>query len=174
MDEGFEKAKQLIEKYFPIPRNYERKAVLPHSLRVGEYLQKKKYPRGIILAGILHDALEFSEISQQMIQDEFGENVLEIVKACTKDRAIIDPDERINELAKRSSEAGNEALIVRTADVIDSFEYYTKTNNQPELEYCRKNAEAILKYKPKDINDQLFEELRSLLRITCPPPTEGT
>lgn len=159
LDIEFEKARQFIEKYFPKPKEGERKPVLSHSIRVGTYLLERNYSRDIVLAGLFHDALEFSEITQQLIKEEFGENVAKLVKACTKDRSIKNSDERIEELAKRAAEVGKDALIVRAADTIDSFKCYTETGNQPELEYCRKNAEAIAKYKPADIDDPIFGEL---------------
>jgi len=158
----FEKAKKFIEKYLPKPQKGERKPVLPHSIRVGTYLLERNYSRDIVLAGLFHDTLEFSGLTEKIIKDEFGENVAKLVKACTKERSIESSDERIEELAKRASRAGKDALIVRAADTIDSFKYYTETRNLPELEYCRKNAEAIKKYMPDNVDDPIFEELEKL------------
>ena len=121
IDIEFEKAVRMISKYLPVSKESSRKPILFHDIRVGVYLWEKNYSREIILAGLLHDALEFSEISEQMIRDEFGNNVAEIVRACSKDRIIKDLDERIKDLAKRCAEAGKEALIVKAADILDSY-----------------------------------------------------
>lgn len=159
LDIEFEKAIRMLAEHMPVSEIGSRKPVLFHDIRVGVYLYEKNYFRDIVLAGVLHDALEFSDITEEMIAKEFGENVLKIVKACTKDRTIENSDERIEELVKRCAEVGKDALIVKAADTLDSFKYYTKENNAGELDYCRKNAEAIFKYK-KDFEDKVLEELK--------------
>jgi (p)ppGpp synthase/HD superfamily hydrolase len=163
LDIEFEKAVRMLAEHMPVSEEGSRKPVLFHDIRVGVYLYEKNYSRDIILAGLLHDALEFSDITEAMIQNEFGENILKIVKACTKDRAISDSDERIDELVKRCAEVGKDALIVKATDTLDSFKYYTKENNTSELDYCRKNAEAIFRYKG-DFEDEVFEELGEWLK----------
>ena len=163
LDIEFEKAVRFLAEHLPASEENSRKPILAHGIRVGVYLFEKNYPREIVLAGVLHDTLEFSNVSEQMIRDGFGEKIVEIVRACTKNRAISDSDKRIDELARRSAEAGKEALIVRAVDTIDSFKHYTRTENQGELDYCRKNAETILKYKPEDVDDQVFKDLREWL-----------
>lgn len=158
-DIEFEKAIKFLKEYLGDKEN-PRKPIVPHCLRVGEYLFNKKYSREVVLGGLLHDTLEFSEISQDLIEKEFGENVARLVLANTKDRKITDSNERIEELAKRCAKQGKEALIIRAADTLDSFKYYTKVNNQSELDYCRKNADAIMKYKPEDLDDEVLDELK--------------
>jgi guanosine-3',5'-bis(diphosphate) 3'-pyrophosphohydrolase len=158
IDIEFEKAVRMLAEHMSVSEIGSRKPVLFHDIRVGVYLYEKNYPREVVLAGLLHDALEFSDITEDLIEKEFGENVLKIVKACTKDRAIENSDERTLELVKRCAEVGKDALIVKAVDTLDSFKYYTKENNQSELDYCRKNAEAILKYK-KDFDNLVFSEL---------------
>lgn len=163
LDIEFEKAVRMLTQHLPVSKEDSRKPILFHDIRVGVYLYEKDYSRDIVLAGVLHDALEFSAITEEMLQAEFGENVLQMGKANSKDRSIEDPDERIEELIKRCAGAGQDALIVKVADILDSFKHYTKTKNQPELEYCAKTTKAILKYLPKDFKDQAFEELKKFL-----------
>ncbi|HRY82255.1 MAG TPA: HD domain-containing protein [Candidatus Moranbacteria bacterium] len=159
LDIELEKAVRILAKYLLPSKENSRKPILMHDLRVGMHLYENNYSHDIILAGVLHDALEFSEITEQMISEEFGENVLRLVKANSKDRSIENSDERIEELIKRCAQTGEDALIVKVADTLDSFKYYTKTNNQSELEYCRKTTGAIFKYKSEDYKDPIFEKL---------------
>lgn len=119
------------------------------------------YSRDNVLAGILHDTLEFTTVTEQILKDEFGDKVLKLVKANTKDDSIVDKEEKTNELIKRCVDAGQDALIVKTADIIDSFKYYTADNNADQLEYCIRNANAIIKYKPDDFVNPIFEELKT-------------
>lgn len=162
LDIEFEKVVRLLAEHMPVSEEGSRKPILFHNIRVGVYLYEKGYARDIVLAGVLHDALEFSAITEEMLRTEFGENVLQIVKANSKDRSIQDSDERIEELIQRCAGAGQDALIVKAADTLDSFQHYTKTGNQAELEYCAKTTKAIFKYRPEGCKDKVFEELKNI------------
>ena len=120
------------------------------------------YSEDIVLAGLLHDAVEWSKVDKEMLRQEFGENVLQLVLANTKDDSITDKHEKTTELIKRCVSNGQEALIIKTADVLDSFKWYESQNNTDELKYCMRNANAILEFKPNDFNDKIFSELKNL------------
>jgi len=159
----FEKAIRLLVEFFPISDESSRKPILAHDIRVGTYLYENNYSREIILAGLLHDILEFSDAGEEFIREEFGDEVLNLVYACTKDDSIEDKQEKTNDLISRCVECGEPALIVKTADIIDSYKYYTAAENKEQLEYCKRNAEAILNYKPENFLDNIFEELKKWL-----------
>ncbi|MBP9728109.1 MAG: HD domain-containing protein [Candidatus Moranbacteria bacterium] len=144
----------------PISDENTRKPKLAHDIRVGAYLYEHGYSRDIILAGFLHDALEFTEISEDMIRHEFGDEVLRLVKASTKDDTIADGKQKTIELIDRCVSEGEDALIVKAADILDSFKYYTAIENQEELGYCMRNANAILTSKPDTFQDKIFPILK--------------
>ncbi|EKD79151.1 MAG: hypothetical protein ACD_41C00152G0002 [uncultured bacterium] len=159
----FEKAVRFITRYLPASDENSRKPVLFHSIRVGVYLYENGYGRDIVLSGILHDVIEWSEVNEQMLKEEFGDAVTKLVLANTKDDSIVDQQERTNELIRRCVQNGRDAFIVKTADIIDSFKWYTIQGNKEELKnHCVRNATAIFKFKPKDFNDKIFEELNNL------------
>jgi len=156
----FEKAVRLLSKHMPVSDEKTRKLILFHDIRVGVSLYEHGYSREIILGGLLHDALEFSEITEQMLRDEFGDQVTKLVLASTKDDSIEDKEEKTKELISRCVQSGQDALIVKTADILDSFKYYTATNNSGEIEYCMRNARAIFHFMPTEFNDKIFAELK--------------
>lgn len=156
----FEKAIRLLAEYLPVADERTRKSILFHDIRVGVYLYERGYSRDIVLAGILHDALEFTEITQQILENEFGNKVRQLVAACTKDDLIKDPEEKTTELIKRCIENGQDALIVKAADILDSFKFYTTTNNPEQIQYCMRNAGAIFKFKPDHFTDPVSTELK--------------
>jgi len=156
----FEKAVRLLSQHFPISKPDSRKPVFFHVLRVGVRLYEEDYPHNVVLGGLLHDALEWSDMSEQLLREEFGGSVANIVVANTKNRAIEDSTERIQDLARRCVECGVDALIVEAADTIDSFRHYSKTHNENEIRYCVRKATAMFKYKPEDWNDPIFDELK--------------
>lgn len=158
---AFEKAVRQLAKYMPASDENSRKSILFHDIRVGVYLYENGYARNVVLAGVLHDAIEWSEASEQILRDEFGDSVVKLVLASTKDASIADKEEKTNELIKRCVQNGQDALIVKTADIIDSFKWYSSQDNKGELQYCIRNANAIFKFKPDDFNDKIFNELGS-------------
>lgn len=157
----FEKAVRLLVTHMPLSDESSRKPVLFHDIRVGVYLYENGYGQDIVLAGILHDAIEWAEISGEMLRWEFNDNVVELVLASTKDDSIVDREEKTNELIKRCIQNGQDALIVKTADILDSFKWYSGQNNKTELQYCVLNANAIFKFKPDNFNDKIFTELKN-------------
>lgn len=156
----FEKAVRMLVEYMPPSDETSRKPALFHALRVGVYLYERNYPRDIVLAGVLHDTLEWSGITEEMLKEKFGDRITTLVRACTKDDSIKDPKEKIDELIGRCVHEGHDALIIKAADILDSFVYYTRTNNTKELLYCARNADAIFRFKPEDVDDPIFDELK--------------
>ncbi len=156
----FEKAVRMMTEHMPVADENTRKPKLAHDIRVGVYLYENGYSRDIVLAGLLHDTLESTEISEDTIRTEFGDEVLRLVKASTKDDTIADGKQKTIELINRCISQGEEALIVKAADILDSFKYYTAVENQGELGYCMRNANAIFASLPDTFRDKIFPLLK--------------
>ena len=157
----FEKAVRILSEYMPPSDENSRKPVMFHDIRVGVYLYENGYSQDVVLAGILHDTIEWSGADEHLLRDEFGDVVVKLIFACTKDDTIADKVEKINELIQRCVQNGQDALVVKTADIIDSFKWYSSQDNKGELQYCMRNADAIFKYKPDNFEDKIFDELKS-------------
>ncbi len=97
-----------------------------------------------------------------MLREEFGDAIADIVVACTKDDTIKDSVEKIEKIIKQCVVVGKNALIVKAADIIDSYKWYNATQNMNELKYCNRNAEAIFRFKSDILKDPIFNELRKL------------
>ncbi len=162
LDHECEKAIRLLAARVPSSSVQQRKPALMHALRVGMYLYGREYSREIILAGFLHDAFEWAGIDRDILQSEFGDEITRIVSACTKDDSIKDPVEKIEKLILQCVHEGQDALIVKTADILDSFQWYTKVNNEAELLYCKRNADAIARLRPDIFTDRIFDELSTI------------
>lgn len=157
----FEKAVRFLTKHLPPSDESSRKPILFHDIRVGVYLHENGYPQEVVLAGVLHDAIEWSKANEQMLRGQFNDNIVKLVLANTKDDSIADKEENINELIRRCVQNGQDALIVKTADIIDSFKWYSSQDNKNELRYCMSNANTIFKFKPDDFDDKIFDELKN-------------
>lgn len=167
LDVQIDRAIRFLAEHLPPPDQTSRKPILPHNVRVGMYLRSVARERGysdeVVLAGFLHDIIEWSRANEEILRKAFGDEVTRLVKASTKDDSIEDKVEKTRELIRRCVSEGREALIVKTADILDSYRFYTEMQNVRELEYYRRNADAILVYKPTDWKDPIFEKLKKYL-----------
>lgn len=155
-----EKALRFLVKKTPLSNKKSRKPILFHNIRVGTYLYEKQYSLDIVLAGYLHDLLEWTNTTQKEISNLFGKKITKIVTANSKNKKIKNKVLVLEDLIKRCVIIGEKALIVKSADIIDSFRWYEKQNNPEQLIYCYNNAFLILKFKPKKFKDPIFQELK--------------
>lgn len=156
-DIACEKAIKFLAKDVALAESHSRKPRLMHAMRVGMYLYDRGYAKEVVVGGFLHDTVEWEGVSTETIKDVFGEQVLSIVLANTKDR---NNKNVVDDMVLRCVMCGKEALIVKTADIIDSFMWYVAQNNTKELkEHCVKTAEAIFDHKPREWKDDIYDEL---------------
>ena len=100
------------------------KPVIFHSLRVGIRLWDLGYGSLITIAGILHDVLEDTEVTEEALAAEFSDEVHRLVAANSHDRSIEGREGWYKEVFQRCYEEGKEALIVKAADFYDNLDYY--------------------------------------------------
>lgn len=156
-----EKAVKFLCDHMPVGEE-RKKPLLMHALRVGMYLYDRDYSEDIVLGGFLHDVLEWTGGSEDQLREIFGQRVCDIVKANTKDRDIEDPAERRREYIARCFAVGEDAVIVKAADTLDSYRFYQAIDDAQEVERCVDIAHVILENLPTDFRDPIFESLREL------------
>lgn len=161
----FEKAIRLLSEKLPLSENLI-KPTLFHSIRVGLLLYELGYSENIVLAGLLHDIIEDSDINELEINELFNKEVATIVKANSKNDSILDTKERAEELIRRCILAGENALIVKAADIIDNYHYYAKTNNKKGIKYCLNNSQLLINNIPDRFKDPIFEKLKVIYKRT--------
>ena len=65
----FEKAVRFLAKRMPLPDANSRKPILFHDIRVGIYLYENGYTKDVVLAGVLHDTIEWARMSAQELNE---------------------------------------------------------------------------------------------------------
>ena len=158
----FEKAVRFMSQHLPFSEG-RRKPILMHGLRVGFYLYENGYSGDVIAGGLLHDVLEFSNVSHDQIRNEFGQRVLDIVAANSQDNDIEDKDKKWQDMVLRCTEQGKDALIVKTADVLDSYQFYTGINNQDEIARSVSIGQFVIENLSDNVEDPIFEKLRKII-----------
>ncbi len=137
-----EEAVRLLVSALPREAS-SKKPVLLHSLRVWNYLHEKKCSLDAIIAGYLHDLIEDSDVEHKMISDLFGEDVLAIVLANTKNLTLA-RQELLEDIVHRCYQYGEDALLVKAADVIDNYHFYRNLGEEWEMKRAIVQWEMIL------------------------------
>jgi len=133
---------------------HNKKPVVGHSLRLGFYLLEKGYKKKVIIAGILHDLLEDTDVSFQKISEIFGMEISNLVLSVTFDPKIIDPVEQYNNLFTKVLIKGRDAFIIKAVDLLMNSQYiHLVTDKRKRKGLIRKNMYFL----------SLFEEFKDEL-----------
>lgn len=159
LDKKFEQAVSLLCQH-PHVHKERKKSLIMHSLRVGMYLYNNDYPEDVVIGGLLHDMFEWTDNPEQTIKDEYGQKVFDIVQANTKNRDIENVDERRKDYVDRCAAVGDEALIVKAVDVLDSYQFYQATENQEEIDRSVAIAKLIVE---TGLKDKIVDELKKIV-----------
>jgi len=84
----FEEAVRFLVERFPPSDENSRKPILFHDIRVGTHLYEKGYSEEIVLAGLLHDAIEWSDMNEEEMRILFGDRIIKLVLVNTKNKNI--------------------------------------------------------------------------------------
>jgi (p)ppGpp synthase/HD superfamily hydrolase len=140
----------------------KQKNLLLHAVRVSQHLYQKEYSVDIVIAGLLHDIIEWTDIEEEVVEGVFGTHILEIILATTKDRSIEDPILRREEMVARCVKTGKEALIVKAADTLDSYQFYTAVGDKKEIDRAVTIVKLLVDYLPEGMVDPIFDKLRAI------------
>ncbi len=89
-----------------------------HPMAVADLLAEYGHDDELLAAGLLHDALEYTEVGLTTLRERFGMKVALIVSALSEDFEIEPYEERKQELRRRVAATGIEAQRVFAADKI--------------------------------------------------------
>ncbi|MEK6964546.1 MAG: HD domain-containing protein [Nanoarchaeota archaeon] len=150
-DKQIEEAiKFLIFAYQKSGKN--TKPVILHSIRVGLHLYHLNYDKDIVIAAILHDVIEDTDVKISELKLRFGMEIAHVVEANSFDESIENKTERYKENFERCCKTGRDALIVKAADFYDNLDYYPLASTNElrkwlldKLRYFIENSKDILK-----------------------------
>jgi (p)ppGpp synthase/HD superfamily hydrolase len=88
-----------------------------HLLEVASLVAEATHGKDpdLIVAALLHDAIEDQEVPRELIESEFGKRVAEVVRQVTDDKTL--PKEKRKEIQiKTAGKKSNDAKIIKLAD----------------------------------------------------------
>lgn len=157
----FEKAIRVLTTAMP-PAEQLSKPTLLHNIRVAIYLYTHGHGRDVCLAGLLHDAVEDTNITSQDLERDFGKGVASFVVANTKDSRFDDLMEKYKDMMKRCTETEG-AAIIKAADILDNYWYFSKIEDRKKTDWMITTGQMLMDVLPADFDDPIFEELRAAI-----------
>ena len=107
-------------------RNQLRKGTdipyIAHPVGVAMLLQTVNCPEELVIAGLLHDTIEDTEITMEDIRLEFGDNIAKIVKGCSEPDKSLSWEERKAHTLEHLKTASDEIRLVTLADKLHNIQ----------------------------------------------------
>ena len=130
------------------------KPVFLHSIQVAEMLWERDFPQDIVIAAILHDVVEDTDVTIEEIKRKFGQQVAQYVDVLT-----ISNVQDFKQSFIHTTKLGSDVLSIRAADLIQNSYYYhlAPVGAQKQL---RDKYEFFMKLSNRVLNESLSNELR--------------
>jgi (p)ppGpp synthase/HD superfamily hydrolase len=131
-----------------------------HPIAVAELLREDGQPSDLVLAGLLHDVLEDTEVPSEELREQFGPEVTRLVEALTQDESI--PKHRARKAALRQQvlDAGPEAATVALADKAAKLSSEQERPKERRLDHYRKTLTGVeQRYGRSRLSERLREQL---------------
>ena len=123
------KAIYWAKKYHGDQKRKSGEPYYSHPLEVAYMISEYKLKTDVIIASILHDIIEDTEVTVEMIQDTFGQRIAEMVDRLTRDRpdgSKLSVEEILNNIYKVEDE---EVLLIK---LFDRFHNLLTINSLPQ------------------------------------------
>mgnify|MGYP000381948005 FL=1 len=116
------KAIYWAKKYHGDQKRKSGEAYYTHPLEVAYMISEHKLKTDVIVASILHDIIEDTEVTLEMIEGTFGQRIAEMVDMLTRDRpdgTKLTIEEVINNAYKK---ADKEVLLIKLIDRLHNIQ----------------------------------------------------
>ena len=140
---------------------HNSKPVLFHSFKVGYLLFNYGYSENIVVAALLHDLIEDTDITYDDLKNEFSIEVANLVKTVSFNPNISDEYEQAKEMFNNCLEYGFDALIIKCSDLIDNIGFIKFVDEKSERIKLLKKYELFLNMAEKIIGkEEIYEALK--------------
>lgn len=136
------------------------KPVISHSIKVTMFLVGLGYEENIIIAALLHDLIEDSNVKYGNIKEKFGEKIAVLVEALSFDPTIKDRDKRDKDEIDKAVKFGKPALIIKAADFIDNSYFYHLTKRELYNHLLDKLQYFLKVSKPLIGKEEIYKKLQ--------------
>lgn len=110
---------------------------IEHPKAVASILEKYGFSDEVIAAGLVHDVLEDSDISEAELRAELGDDVVDIVVAVSEDQSL-EWEDRKQQYIENVAEGSDEVKAVSVADKIHNAQSFLEAYEEQGSELWRK------------------------------------
>ena len=131
-----------------------------HSVKVAELLFADGASAPVVVAGLLHDVLEDTEVTSDELRAVCGSEITRVVEALTEDPSIAKYRARKAALRARIVAAGPNVAMVSIADKLAKLQGVSAAPRKRKLRHYRATLDTMEQhYGPTDLSRQLAREL---------------
>lgn len=117
------------------------KPVLSHSFRVAELLYQLGYDKDIVIAAVLHDLIEDTDVTYEQLKRDFSERIADIVQAVSFNPQIDDYLKQTKDIFDKCIGFGIEAVVIKCSDLIQNIDFVQFVDDE------QKRNKLLEKYK---------------------------
>lgn len=163
-------------------RRYTNEAYINHPIAVARLVAASGADVDTIIAAVLHDVIEDTDVSAEALEAEFGNQVMVLVLAVTKGfESLIAEQPNTKESVHKArlhllSKTSPEAATIKLADIIDNTSTLHERDPKRALTYLPKKWDAIdvLKHGNEQLWERALEQISTNLlaakNTVYPPP----
>jgi (p)ppGpp synthase/HD superfamily hydrolase len=152
-DKAVEKAIAYLVDAFA-NSGHNPKPVILHSIRTGLYLYDQNYGQNVVVAAILHDLIEDTDVTIENVEVAFGSEVASLVAANTFNSNLTTRDRRDIDMLDRCKRAGKWALLIKAADILDNSAFFRLRTDEEQSHWLLRKMKYFLELSA----DELAEE----------------
>jgi hypothetical protein len=182
MDEGSEEALQYATQAHAGQTRSGGDPYITHPMRVADHIRQYKQSHNLdalISAAYLHDTIEDTDTTQEVLHDLFGGLVASLVKELTSDPEQIKKMGKAQYLSHKMAVMSSYGLVIKLADRLDNVKDITTAKTPEWRAKYAKETNQILDYIEKTralsgTHKKLISLIRAkLAEIDNPPVDEG-
>jgi (p)ppGpp synthase/HD superfamily hydrolase len=130
---------------------------------VAQLLAAEGQPEHIVVAGLLHDVLEDTDVTEAELRFRFGSDVAVLVAALTQDTAHEAYRDRKAALRRQILDAGPQAATITIADKVTKLELAGQRPRKRRIAHYRATLEGVEeRYGRAALSERLRELLAAL------------
>jgi (p)ppGpp synthase/HD superfamily hydrolase len=153
-------AREFVQDVYRTRRREVDEAAVDHSVAVARLLQEDGQPDTVVLAGLLHDVLEDTDVTPAELRQRFGPEATSLVEAMTQDPAIADYERRKASLRDQILDAGRDAATIALADKTAKLMSESERPQEQRLAHYRATLAGIeQRYGRSPLSSRLHREL---------------
>ncbi|HVX47776.1 MAG TPA: HD domain-containing protein [Candidatus Saccharimonadales bacterium] len=164
--EDYEEALRFLEE--GLKTNKNPKPVGQHSIDVANRLLSWDLDNDVVIAGLLHDLIEDTDVEFGDIKNNFSPDIAKLVDAVTYDVPGADYKDKYSRFlisVDKVLSYGEDAIYLEAADFIENSPYYKLADTDELKSYLKKKYEYFIdKATPRIKKEAILNDLDSSYR----------